>query len=31
MRQRTIAATVLAFMLGLAIALVWSLAKSYGF
>ena len=31
MRQRTFAATVLAFMLGLAIALAWSLVGSYGF
>jgi nitrate reductase NapE component len=31
MRQRTFAATVLAFMLGLAISLAWSLVGSYGF
>jgi hypothetical protein len=31
MRQRTLAATVLAFMLGLAISLAWSLVASYGF
>jgi len=31
MRQRTVAATVLAFMLGLAISLAWSLVGSYGF
>jgi hypothetical protein len=31
MRQRTLAATVLAFMLGLAISLAWSLAGLHGF
>jgi hypothetical protein len=31
MRQRTFAATVLAFMLGLAISLAWSLVGTYGF
>jgi hypothetical protein len=31
MRQRTLAATVLAFVLGLAIALAWSLIGSYSF
>jgi uncharacterized membrane protein len=31
MRQRTLAATVLAFVLGLAISFAWSLAGSYGF
>jgi hypothetical protein len=31
MRQRTLAASVLAFMLGLAISLAWSLVASYGF
>ena len=31
MRQRTLAATVLAFMLGLAISLAWSLVGSHGF
>jgi hypothetical protein len=31
MRQRTLAASVLAFMLGLAISLAWSLVGRYGF
>jgi hypothetical protein len=31
MRQRTVAATVLAFVLGLAISLAWSLVGLHGF
>jgi hypothetical protein len=31
MRQRTFAATVLAFVLGLAISLAWSLVGLHGF
>jgi uncharacterized membrane protein len=31
MRQKTFAATVLAFILGLAISFAWSLVGSYGF
>jgi hypothetical protein len=31
MRQRTVSASALAFLLGLAVSLAWSLAGGYGF